>query len=121
MIRLSFILLFFALGVYRNSYAELSLKNGDNKFVTCFFNSGEVYKDIVFDVRYDKKSHSSEFIILPSSKFDSKVLAVTEKRLSIHFINNFNQNVLLNIFFDSGRFEMKDEKYEGSGVCEDKL
>jgi hypothetical protein len=121
MIKIIAILLFLIVGVCRNSYAELSLKNGDNKFVTCFFNSGEIYKDIVFDVRWDKKSKSSEFIILPSSKFDSNVLSATENRLSIHFINNFNRNVLLNIFFSSGRFEMKDEKYEGSGVCEEKL
>ena len=103
-----------------DSIAQLSLKNGDNKFVTCFFNSGEVYKDIVFNVRFDKNNNTSEFLILPNSKFESKVLAVTEKRLTLHLINKNNEIVLLNIFFDSGNFDIKDQKYEGSGVCEEK-
>jgi len=102
-----------------NSIAQLSLKKGDNKFVTCFFNSGEVYKDIVFNVRFDKKNNTSEFLILPNNKFESKVLAVTEKRLTLHLINKTKEIVLLNIFFDSGNFDIKDQKYEGSGVCEE--
>ena len=103
-----------------DSIAQLSLTNGDNKLVTCFFNSGEVYKDIVFNVRFDKNNNTSEFLILPNSKFESKVLAVTEKRLTLHLINKNNEIVLLNIFFDSGNFDIKDQKYEGSGVCEEK-
>lgn len=106
---------------------HLVLKDGNGKFVTCFFQSGDTYQDVVFEINYDKKINKSDLIFISSEKMKTKdqkvteVLSFTENRLSISFKNKFDENVLLNVFIITKNFELKHSKHESTGICENKV
>ena len=105
----------------------LILKDGNGKFVTCFFQSGGAYQDLVFEVNYDKKINKSDLIFISSAQMKSRtqmtteVLSFTENRLSLNFKNKDEENILLNLFFNTKNFELKHTKLEFTGICENKV
>lgn len=89
--------------------------------MSCFFKDSSIYKDAIFDVRFDKSSNSTEIVFIkPSKTFVSKFLTITKNRLAIDLVNNQNKHFLLNIQFDPPTFNIKSEDYEDTGVCEEK-
>jgi|688.fasta_scaffold1897069_1 hypothetical protein len=112
-------------GCKGNDY--LFLKDGNGKFVTCFFQSGETYQDLVFEVNYDKKLNKSDLFFISSTQLKGKkqmvteVLSFTENRLSINFKNKNEENILLNLFFNTKNFELKHATHESTGICENKI
>ncbi|MSP42570.1 MAG: hypothetical protein EXR08_04285 [Alphaproteobacteria bacterium] len=112
-------------GCKGNDY--LILKDGNGKFVTCFFQSGDAYQHLVFEVNYDKKLNKSDLFFISSSEMKGKkqmiteVLSFTENRLSIYFKNKNEENILLNVFFNTRNFELKPATHESTGICKNKV
>jgi hypothetical protein len=99
-----------------------SIKNGSNQFVTCYFDSSPIYKDVVFEVRYDSRNNNTELMIKnPQRSPSSRYLSKTENRLTLTFPNQDKKEVILDVFFLTGSFSMKLNDYEYSGVCEEKI
>jgi hypothetical protein len=99
-----------------------SLKGGKNTFVSCFFQPTSVYKDVVFDVRFDKKSNSSELIFLkPPQDFKSTVLTYTDSRLALELTSNKDEKFIINFNFDNSTFDIKSKTYNDTGFCEEKV
>ena len=99
-----------------------SLKEGSDKFVNCIFDASSVYKDIVFEFKYDKRKNAAQLVFKkPENEFRTRVIAHTENRLSVAFLNNRGTEVLLNLFYDTGLFTMLDQNVEIKGKCDEML
>lgn len=99
-----------------------SLKEGSDKFVNCIFDSSSVYKDVVFELKYDKPKSAVVLIFKkPETEFPARVIAHTENRLSVAFINNRGKEILLNLYSDTGVFTMLDQTVEIKGKCDETI
>jgi hypothetical protein len=120
-ILVSFFTIFIIIGCSEKSKIP-SLKYGENKFISCFFQTKSVYNDVVFDVKFDKKTNSSELVFIkPPQNFDTKVITYTDNRLSLELTSNKDENFLINFYFDTSNFDIKSIKYNDSGSCEEKI
>ncbi len=103
-----------------NSSVLPSIRDGNNKIVSCFFSSSSVYKDIVFNVSYDSKNKTPSLVFLNlDTKKYPKLVAETDSRLSIQFHNSSKEQILLSIFHKTGKFEMSSGGSSMHGECEE--
>lgn len=97
-----------------------SLMNGSGQFVNCIFDASSVYRDIVFEFAYTKQNKETRLVFKrPEKEFKTRFLADTQNRLTIAFINDKSEEVLLNFFYDTGAFSMLNQKIEFQGKCEE--
>ena len=92
---------------------------GTGRPIICTFERG-TYQDMSFRVSYTKSSGKVKLQIESSGRdFPTNAVTQTNSRLIFSFVNNLSKQLRAEIDLVDGSFQLKDDRFIFSGVCEE--